>query len=628
MKQTAHGNDTPISRPRRAPLVLRILALCFLGLILIFLLEFGKHTLWGWGLCLLTVGGYLVLRFTLLKRKRGLVKFLWDLPFLAILGVILLISRPPYQRIPAADYPNPEATDVIHIAQGDLTGVYTEDRSVEIYAGIPYAKPPVGDLRFREPQDPDGWDGILACDTFGPKAMQAEDNVIYSSLVDLTFYHYFHVDPMDNYREEMSEDCLYLNVWKPAGDVSELPVLVYIHGGSLTTGASSYFEYRGQDLAKRGILVVTLAYRLNVFGFLADEELAEESPYHTTGNYGLLDQIKALEWVQNNITAFGGDPAKVTICGESAGASCVNALCVSPLAKGLFRYAIAESSGITARVPYHTFRSYEDALDTGASIKKEFGVTSAADLRKIPADQLLKTRYPNNSLTVDGYAITQQPFLTYEAGENNEEALLSGFNAHEADVFLLNRRTDTENYVETLKEVFEEYAEEVAELIPPYERDPDYSVFIDAGGNAKGALNEAVSAAWFTYSHFNWSRYAEDLGIPVYEYCFTKWNPALSCFHAGELPYVFGNLWRHDWVYSPEDFSLSEKMQQYWVNFVKTGNPNGEGLPVWEPFRNSEGKVMEFGDSPGMIPDPYQALYEIIDRQQESRWADLSSGSR
>lgn len=606
--------------------VLRAIVLAVFALLVVFVLEFGKHTILGWIAAGAVFATFVVLRFTVLKDKKGWLRFGADVPFVLLTLLILFLSQPPFLQIKAADYPNPEVTQVRSVEQGDLTGVFTEDKSVEIYAGIPYAKPPVGDLRFKEPQDPEAWDGVRVCDTFGPRAMQQDGNIIFNSLVDLVFYHYFKVDPNDNFREAMSEDCLYLNVWKPAGDVKDLPVLVYIHGGSLTTGASSYFEYRGQDLAKKGIVVVNLAYRLNVFGYMASEELAEESPNHTTGNYGLLDQVKALEWVQKNIEAFGGDPSKVTIAGESAGASSVNALCVSPLAKGLFRYAIAESSGITARVPYHTFRNYEDALEMGENIMEEYGAASVAELREVPAEKLVQTSFTNDSMTVDGYAIEKQPFLTYEEGENNEQALLSGFNAHEADVFLLNYQTTKDNYVDTLENVFEEYAGEVAELIPAAPRDPLYMVPLDKGGDAKGSLNEAVSAAWFTYSHYNWSRYMAAQNKPVYEYMFTKFNNALSNFHAGELPYVYGNLWRHGWVYTQEDMDLSEIMQQYWVNFVKNGDPNGEGLPVWESFADHPDQVMELGTHIGMITDPNLDLYGIIDRQQESRWERQQGG--
>lgn len=607
-------------KPSKAAAVIRIVLLVLLGLVLMFVLEFGKHTIWGWGLCIAVFAGYIILRCTILRHRRGILRFGSVLPFLILLTGILFLSQPPYRKIPAADYPNPQITDVVQIPQGELTGVVTQDGDVEIYAGIPFAKPPIGDLRFREPQNPEPWEGILACDTFAPKAMQAEGNVLFDSLVDLTFYHYFQINLHDNYREPMSEDCLYLNVWKPAGDISGLPVLVYIHGGSLVSGSSSYMEYRGQSLAQQGIVVVTVAYRLNIFGYLASEDLAAESPNGTTGNYGLLDQVKALQWVHDNIAAFGGDPDKVTIAGESAGASSVNALCVSPLTEGLFRYAIAESSGITAKVPYHTFRSFEEATEMGESIKEEFGVSDTADLRAVPAEKLLHTRYSNDSMTVDGYAIAEQPFLTYERGANHEQALLSGFNSHEADVFLLGRKVDADNYIPVLSEVFGDYASEVAQQVPPRAQDPDYKIFVDAGGNAKGALNEAVSAAWFTYSHYNWSRLLAAQNKPVWEYTFTKWNPSLSSYHAGELPYVYGNLYRHDWAYTKEDEELSALMQKYWVNFVKTGDPNAAELPEWKPFAEDPEQVMELGTHVGMIRDPHMALYEIIDRQQDALW--------
>ena len=241
---------------------------------------------------------------------------------------------------------------------------------------------------------------------------------------------------------------------------------------------------------------------------------------------------------------------------------------MSPLTEGLFRYAIAESSGIVAKEPFHTFRYYEDAFETGDKVREEFGVTSSAELRNIPADKLVQTQTQNSSMTVDGYAIVEQPYLTYEKGENHEQALLNGFNVKEADAFLLNTEATKDNYVDLLAEDIKEYAQELAEVVPPTLPQRDQYFIIDALGEAKGALNVAYSAMWFSYSHYVWNNYMIEQGRPAYEYYFTKTNDILSNYHAGELPYAYGNLWRHPGLYDEEDYKLSEIMQSYWVNFA------------------------------------------------------------
>ena len=583
------------------------------------LFELGKNTVWGWCLAGAVVLAAVVLHVTVLGRKKFIWRFLLYLVFLAALGGVFRLSGPPAKRIPAVNEKSPAVTGVVTVTEGQLTGVFTEDKQVEVYAGIPYAAPPVGELRWKEPQPAAPWDGVRACDTFAPRSMQAGSGVIMDTLTQIVGYHNFKVSTKDNFTEAMSEDSLYLNVWKPAGEIKNCPVLFFIHGGSLTSGSTSYSEYNGEALARKGIIVVNCAYRLGIFGYFASEELAAESPNGTTGNYGLLDQIAALQWVHDNIAAFGGDPEQITIAGESAGASSVNAVCVSPLAKGLFRYAIAESSGITARHPYHTFRSMKSALKSGRDVMEEFDASSTADLRKLPADKLLSTQFNPSAMTVDGYAITEQPYLTYEKGENNEQALLNGFNVHEAEYFAFMQKVTKDNYVEALREIVGDYAEEMAALVPPAELDKEYTLaIVELGGDAKGSFDRVLSAAWFTYSHYNWSRLLTAQGVPVYEYYFTKHNRSLGNAHGGEMPYAYGNLDAHDWLYDDSDYALSETMMQYWVNFVRTGDPNGDGLPVWNRFSDDPTQVLELGDVIAMREDPNLPIYAVIDKYQNT----------
>ena len=597
----------------------------FTAAVFLAILELSKNTLLGWVLAFAAVAALLVCEVNFFKAKGKAVHLgLWA-ALVVLFCLIGAISAPPYRTVPAVEHKNPLATEELSIEQGKLTGVYSEDKKVEVYAGIPYAKPPVGELRWKEPQEPEKWEGVRACDHFGPMSMQARNSELMNSLTNIVGYNNYKISFTDNYREAVSEDSLYLNVWKPAGNVKNAPVLVFIHGGSLMTGQSSFSEYRGEALAKRGIVVVNITYRLGVFGYYASEQLQAESANATTGNYGLLDQIQALKWVQKNIAAFGGDPKKVTVAGESAGSSSVSALCVSPMAKGLFRYAIGESSGIAAKVPYHTFRSLQEALQVGKNTLEEFSCKTVDELREVPAERLVKTKYQNSAMTVDGYAIIEKPYLTYEKGENNELALLNGFNKHEADVFNFMSKIGKEEYEQELEKLFGDsvYAGQVKQLYPYNSIQPEYAIAVDMGGEAKGTFNHILSCAWFAYSHYRWSEYMAAQSKPVYLYCFTKNNRSLKAYHGGEMPYAYGNLYRHDWLYDESDYALSEQMQSYWVNFVKTGNPNGEGLCEWAPYSRGDTSLLELGDRVQMAENMYRDLYGIIDRAQDAQAASV-----
>ena len=584
-------------------------------------LELSKNMIIGWVIGIVLLAALIAVRFYLKKKEqntKGKLALCW-LGFFVLLGVNLFVTSPPEKRVPAVDNKNPEVTSVVHVNEGDLTGVYNADKSVAVYAGIPYAKPPVNELRFKEPEDPEKWSGVKACDEFAPMAMQSRNSSLYNSLSDILARHEYQMKIGDEYIEPMSEDCLYLNVFVPEGYKGEkLPVILYIHGGSLTGGQSSYSEYRGEDLAKRGVIFVSCAYRVNVFGYYAADDLIKESPNGTTGDYGLLDQIQALKWVRNNIANFGGDPDQITIAGESAGSSSVNAMCASPLTEGMFNYAIGESSGILAYKPYHTFRNIDEALTEGNKVRDEMGVQTSEELRKIPAEKLVKTTSKQNAMTVDGYALPEMPYKTYERGANHEKAFLNGYNAKEADVFLLDKKATAENYVELLSTALGDFAPKMAEPVPANTPQRDKHVFIDALGDAKGALDIAYSAIWFSYSHYLWNKYLVAEGRPTYEYYFTKDNNSINNYHAGELPYAYGNLWRHPGLYDDSDYKLSDLMQQYWVNFVKTGNPNGPGLPEWDSLSADQQKLLKLDSTVEMVDDPNAELYKVIDGHQET----------
>ena len=566
-------------------------------------LELGKHTIPGWILAVLLFGGYYLIRSRYWNKWKAGKKLLVQAGMLAAFAAILWISWPPVRPVPAVKGASAGMTDTVHVAQGDLTGVLTGDGQVEVYTGIPYAQPPIGPLRWKEPQPAGPWEGILKADHFAPMSMQTQNLPIYDSLVRIIGYHDYKISLSDNTREAASEDSLYLNIWKPAGKAENLPVLVYVHGGSLQTGQPWYEAYSGEGLARKDVVVVNMGYRLGIFGFFADSELAAESANGTTGNYGLLDQICALEWVRDNISAFGGDPENVTLAGESAGSACVTALCTSPLAKGLFRRVIAESSTVTARRPAHSFRSMEDALKAGEETKARLGVKNVEDLRALPADRIVGELSAHHHLTVDGYALAETPWESYEKGAFNEEARLHGFNGHESEPFILFGQANRKNYEEKIRGLFSgEGAEQVLALYPA-PTDPE----------AKRNWADIYSAFFFTYGHAVWERQAS--GIPSYEYFFTRKNGSLGDWHSGEEVYFYGNIPADSGLYNEADRELSETMQRYFVNFIRTGNPNGEGLPEWPANTGAENRLLVLDEEIRMEKDPFSLLYPILDNE-------------
>ena len=568
-----------------------------------FYLEINKNSVSGWIQSLVVFLVYITISIKLLRGK----KWFWRLgAFLLLLVLLWAVGQGtlgPYRAHEAVVGGNGAVTDVISLRDGQLTGVYTPDGAVEVYAGIPYAKPPVGDLRWREPQDPEPWDGVLAADHFAPMSMQPQNAAWYSSMAQIIGYHDYEISLDDNFRDRNSEDALYLNIWKPAGEQRDLPVLVYVHGGSLQTGQPWYADYRGEGLARKGVIVVNMGYRLGVFGFLADEELIAESPNGSTGNYGLLDQIKSLEWVRDNIAAFGGDPDNVTLAGESAGAACVSALCTSPLAKGLFRRVIAESSTTTAPQPAHSFQLLEDGLASGRQIKERFGVSSIAQLRELDAETLVSAADRIHHMTVDGYVLPETPYESYRKGVHNEEAILHGFNAQEGTAFILFDNADQKNYPAKVERMFGDLAGEALALYPA-----------DTDAQAKQNWIDLYSAYFFSYGHYCWSRQAADCGIPCYEYYFTKQNGRLGPWHSGEEVYCYGNIPASSRLYDESDRELSEIFCSYFANFCKTGDPNGPGLPTFVPTADGR-TVLELGDRVAPVSDPYLPIYELFDKK-------------
>lgn len=557
-------------------------------------------------LAIILLLGFLVGRILLLN-KRFIYRLLTWMVFIGLLVLLILFDRPVVKEKSIAFYNNPTNTNVIETNNGKIEGLYNEDKSVMMFGGIPYAKAPVGELRWKEPQDVENWTDVKKCYNFAPRAMQVDTNPVVSSLVDIYAQKSWHPNYATSYRQNMSEDCLYLNVWKPTeGD--NLPILIYIHGGSLTGGSSAFDDYNGEEMAKSGVIMVTIAYRLGVFGYFAHPDLIEESPNNTTGNYGLLDQIKAIKWVSDNASCFCGDKNNITIAGESAGSSSVSAICSSPLATGLFKRAIGESSSLVVKTPPHTFRTLDKALSMGKDIMKEFNASSIEDLRKVDAAKLVKTKYTNSEMTLDGYALTKTPYEVYKAHEQNEEALLNGYNVLEADAFVVPQYlfspTNKNNIEERLNKIFPQNI--TTKMISLYKDEIEKDAF--------SAFNEIISVYWFIYPHHSWSKLALEAGDTVYRYQFTKENGYYGTYHSGEMIYAYGNVSKSNYKfrYDDTDIALSNTMLKCWSNFAKYGNPNGLETESWTNWNNND-KVYEFGSNVGIINDKYIELYKIID---------------
>ena len=547
-----------------------------------------------------------VVRIIFLGKKKWIALATWG-SFIVLTISVISFAKPVEAKKAATFQDSPtKVEEILHLNEGDVQGYYNKDKSVKIYAGIQYAKAE----RWKEPEAYT-WEGTRDGRYFGPKSMQPATNSVTDSLVDIYSEKGWHPNYLMKPIESRSEENgLNLNIWRPS-EGTNLPILVYIHGGSLTSGSSSYEDYNGETIAKHGVIMITIQYRLGVFGYFAHEDLKNESPNHTTGDYGLLDQIFALKWINNNAVNFGGDKTKITIAGESAGSSSVSALCSSPLATGLFRYAIGESSSLVMKVPPHTYRTQEKAYEVSANILKEFKCKSIAELRKVPAKKLVTTKYSNSEMMLDGYALPKDPYQVYLDGENNEEALLNGYNVMEADAFVIPQYLFSPTNKKNIKsriasQMDDETATKLCEL---YKEEIEKDAFT--------ALNDIMSVYWFIMPHHSWSNMAlkSAKGTKVYRYQFTKENGYHSTYHSGEMIYAYGNLGlsSRQFAYDQSDYDLQDVMVNYWVNFTKTGNPNGTGLPTWNEYKNDGDPVMELGKNLGEIQDKYLKTYEIID---------------
>lgn len=510
------------------------------------------------------------------------------------------------------------ASDPVRVEQGLLAGTNGASASVRVYLGVPYAAPPVGDLRWKAPQPADPWKGVRKATEFSNACWQTPyppAAAIYQAKLP-----------------PLSEDCLYLNIWTPANSSKDrLPVMFWIHGGGFTRGTANTSAYNGEVLARKGVVVVTINYRLGIFGFFAHPGLSAESGHHASGNYALLDQIAALTWVKKNITAFGGDPGKVTIFGESAGSWAVNALMASPLAKGLFQRAIGESGG-----SFEPMKSLDTAEKEGAKLgglltpdvvppksdssqKSESAAASAyagvlKELRGMsPVNLLRASETESIRPIVDRYVLPQDIATIFAQGKQNDVPLIVGYNADEGTT-LAPQGVNMKAIVFTtgVHQRYGAYADQMLKVYPATTDEESvksyYAAFRDQG---------------FGWEMRTWARMATKTGHqPAYLYYFSRRLPGpqserLRAFHASELPYVFGTFfWPFPW--EDTDKKLSDAITSYWVNFAKTGNPNGENLPQWPVYNATADQSLEFGDQIAVRANINKAGLDFFDGYYQS----------
>jgi para-nitrobenzyl esterase len=488
-------------------------------------------------------------------------------------------------------------------ANGVLEGVVSADGKVRAFKGIPYAAPPVGRLRWKPPQPAPSWKGVRKAIDYGSRCMQGR---IYSDMI---------------FRDAgPSEDCLYLNLWMPARPATaKLPVMVWIHGGGFAAGSSSEPRQDGGNLSKKGVIVVSFNYRLGIFGFFAHPELAKESEHDATGNYGLLDQVAALEWVKDNIAAFGGDPDNVTIFGESAGSFSVSALMASPLAQGLFRRAIGESGAFFgATLPLKPRSQAEEAGMKFA--KSALGTVSLKALRAMPAkkilDAALKKPHDYFPQDIDGYFLPANCLSIYADGKQAHVPLLAGWNKDEGSYrfFLGKSRPTVKNYVARVKTRFGSKADAFLKLYPA-----------TTDAQAKRSAQDFAGDQFIAYGTWKWLEMQLKTGeSPVYRYEFDQTLPLPAnakpgreptAPHASEIEYVFRVLSSKNLPWRPEDHEVSELLASYWTNFAKTGDPNGPGLPRWPEYKGEDSyQVMHLTPKASAAPDAHRARYEFLDQ--------------
>jgi len=489
----------------------------------------------------------------------------------------------------------------VRIDSGAIAGVATSTPGIVVFRGIPYAAPPVGNLRWRAPQAAAKWQGVRKMDQFGSRCVQ----------------------PVRGNPQEAtgSEDCLYLNVWTPAkGAGDKLAVMVWIHGGGFRDGTGAMLLHDGEELAKKGVVLVTINYRLGSLGFLAYPELTRESDRGASGNYGLMDAIAALQWVQRNIAQFGGDPAKVTIFGQSAGSMAVNCLQASPLSKGLFRAVIGQSGASFNGMLNNG--NLAEAEARGVKFAQSMGANSLADLRAKPAAALITAAGFASGPNTDGYVLPEAPLTLFQKGLENHVPALIGSNSDEGRLFARGHVT-AQQFIEQAHQKFGAAADEYLKLYP-------------AGSEAQAAESRQRSSTEESMgvNARLWAEAQTKAGLKAYVYFFSRMTPGggppsmaaalpLGAPHGEDLAYVFNNINKTEALVASDTFhnakpdaydtKLADMVSSYWVNFAKNLDPNGPGLPRWDLFQASKSdQVMELGDKVSMRSHPDNAGIEFL----------------
>ncbi len=488
----------------------------------------------------------------------------------------------------------------VQVEGGIIQGTATDD--LTIYKGIPFAAPPVGEYRWKVPQPVVEWDGVKQTTEYAPAPMQG-----------------------GNPASGKSEDCLYLNVWTPAKSAKEkLPVLVWIYGGGFSFGSTSDPVHNGEHLARKGVVLVSIAYRVGQLGFLAHPELSAENPEKVSGNYGLLDQIAGLQWIQKNIAAFGGDPGKVTIFGESAGGISVSMLCASPLTKGMIHGAISQSGGSfgptrPTTYPGENMKTLQQAEQDGVEYLNSFGLSSIDELRKVEAEKLIPQGWtmPGGWPIVDGYVIPDDQFKLYEAGNYNDVPVLIGYNSDEGLSFSPGRTP--EEYVANVERRFGPYTDSLLQAYPLADNEVKRS--------ARNLMRDAAFG-WHTWS---WAKLQNKTGkSKVFLYYFDQhpqWpegSPQADhgTPHGVDVPFVFMNLDPANPNTTKSDLTLSETMGTYWTNFARYGDPNGDGVLEWPAFSEANPVAMYLGPVAYTGPVPDESALQVLDSYFEWRRSD------
>jgi Carboxylesterase type B len=500
---------------------------------------------------------------------------------------------------------------------GILEGI--NESGIKVFKGVPFAAPPVGNLRWAAPQPVQKWDGIRKADEFGPNPMQ--ENVFGDMMFGT---------------KKMSEDCLYLNIWTPAKTMDEkLPVFIYFNGGGLMAGSGSEPRYAGLSMARRGIVAITANYREGIFGFFAHPQLSKETSYKGSGNYGFLDQAAAIKWVKDNISAFGGDPDRITIMGESAGSMSVSALMASPLTRSLISQAMASSGSVLGSRPVLSLKEAEEA---GVETTKRLGCKSIKDLRALSADELMKRAAVKSvpSYNIDNYFFTEQPAETYAKGEQAQVPCLIGNNSSEmVPAYILQGKPAT---IENLKPIVEKAFNVSADkLLPMYGINTDADIMKLPGYQLAGDI-------FIAYATWKWMNVQQQTcSKPVYRYVFCRPRPDMviknkeaglaggvqdkksdapaapkipGAIHSADIEYEMGNLSTNNvFAWNADDYAVSDIFQSYYANFIKTGNPNGLGLPEWTPINGQAvAPVMQIDVNTYLKADPQmENRYKLID---------------